>query len=41
MKISSSTYTTITGIVPKVIETAKGFLLNTQYYTKEKLVPVK
>ena len=40
MKIASSSYTTITDIAPKVIETAKGFLLNTQYYTKEKLVPV-
>lgn len=40
MKITSSSYTTITDITPKVIETAKGFLLNTQYYTKEKLVPV-
>ena len=40
MKITSSSNTTITGITPKVIETAHGFLLNTQYYTKEKLVPV-
>lgn len=40
MKITSSNYTTITGITPKVIETAHGFLLNTQYYEKEKLVPV-
>ena len=40
MKISNSTDTTITGLRPKVIETAKGFLLNTQYYTKEKLSPV-
>lgn len=40
MKISSAVDTTITGIRPKVIETAKGFLLNTQYYTKEKLSPV-
>lgn len=40
MKITSSTNTTITGIRPKVIETANGFLLNTQYYTKEKLAPI-
>lgn len=40
MKISSSADTTITGIRPKVIETAKGFLLNTQYYTKERVSPV-
>ena len=40
MKITDSIYTTITDIAPKVIETANGFLLNTQYYTKEKLVPV-
>lgn len=40
MKISSSTYTTITGITPKVIETSNGFMLNTQYYTKERLSPV-
>lgn len=40
MKISNSIDTTITGLRPKVIETAKGFLLNTQYYTKEKLSPV-
>ena len=40
MKISSATDTTITGIRPKVVETAKGFLLNTQYYTKEKLSPI-
>ena len=40
MKISSSTYTTITGIAPKVIETSNGFMLNTQYYTKERLSPV-
>ena len=40
MKITSSSYTTITDIAPKVIEMANGFLLNTQYYTKEKLVPV-
>ncbi len=40
MKITSSTDTTITDIRPKVIETANGFLLNTQYYTKEKLAPI-
>lgn len=40
MKITGSSYTTITDISPKVIETANGFLLNTHYYTKEKLVPV-
>ena len=40
MKISDSADTTITGLRPKVIETAKGFLLNTQYYTKERLSPV-
>lgn len=40
MKITSSSNTTITDIAPKVAETANGFLLNTQYYTKEKLVPV-
>lgn len=40
MKITGSSYTTITDIAPKVVETANGFLLNTQYYTKEKLVPV-
>ena len=40
MKITSSSNTTITDIAPKVIETGNGFLLNTQYYTKEKLVPV-
>lgn len=40
MKISSSTNTTITSVTPKVIETSKGVLLNTQYYTKEKLSPI-
>lgn len=40
MKITGSSNTTITSLRPKVIETAKGFLLNTQYYTKEKLVPI-
>lgn len=40
MKITGSSYTTITDIAPKVIETANGFLLNTHYYTKEKLSPV-
>lgn len=40
MKITDSSYTIITDLAPKVIETANGFLLNTQYYTKEKLVPV-
>lgn len=40
MKISSSTYTTITEITPKAIETSNGFMLNTQYYTKERLSPV-
>lgn len=40
MKITSSSNTTITSITPKVIEAAHGFLLNTQYYTKEKLIPI-
>ena len=40
MKISNPTNTTITDIAPKVVETANGFLLNTQYYTKENLAPV-
>jgi len=40
MKIINPANTTITDIAPKVIETTKGFLLNTQYYTKEKLSPV-
>lgn len=40
MKITGATNTIINGIRPKVIETANGFLLNTQYYTKEKLAPV-
>ena len=40
MKIFSSNGTTITGTVQKVIETGKGFLLNTQYYTKDVLAPV-
>ena len=40
MKISGVKNTTITDIAPKVIETAHGFLLNTQYYTKEKMAPV-
>jgi hypothetical protein len=40
MKITGVKNTTITDIAPKVIETAHGFLLNTQYYTKEKMSPV-
>lgn len=40
MKITNPSYTTITDIAPKVIETAYGFILNSQYYTKEKLAPV-
>ena len=40
MKITSASNTSITGATPKVIETANGFLINTQYYTKEKLSAV-
>ena len=40
MKVFKPNYTNIDGLRPKVIETAKGFLLNTQYYDKEALSPV-
>lgn len=40
MRITSAMNTAITGATPKIIETAKGFLINTQYYTKEKLSAV-
>lgn len=40
MKIFSSLNTTISGTQQKVIETGKGLLLNTQYYTKDILAPV-
>lgn len=40
MQVFNPNYTMIDGIRPRVIETAKGFLLNTQYYHKETLSPV-
>jgi hypothetical protein len=40
MQVFNPNYTIIDGIRPKVIETAKGFLLNTQYYDKAALSPV-
>lgn len=40
MKITSSSNTAITAATPKIIETANGFLINTQYYTKENLSAV-
>ena len=40
MKIVNPSSSTITGICPKVIETNYGMILNTQYYTKEKMAPV-
>ena len=40
MKVFNPNYTIIDGIRPKVIETAKGFLLNTQYYDKSVLSPI-
>ena len=40
MKITNSTNTAITGVSPKLVETGNGFLINTQYYTKERLSAV-
>ena len=40
MKITNSLNTTINTVAPKVIETGNGFLINTQYYTKERLSAV-
>lgn len=40
MRVFKSTNTIIDGARPKVIETAYGFLLNTQYYTKDTLSPI-
>jgi hypothetical protein len=40
MQVFSPNYTIIDGIRPKVIETAKGFLLNTQYYHKDFISPI-
>lgn len=40
MQVFKPNYTIIDGIRPKVIETAKGFLLNTQYYHKDCINPV-
>lgn len=40
MRITSSTNTAISGASPKVVETSNGFLINTQYYTKERLSAV-
>ena len=40
MRITSPNYTSITSATPKVVETGNGFLINTQYYTKEKLSAV-
>lgn len=40
MKITSSNYTAITSVTPKIVETGNGLLINTQYYTKEKLSAV-
>lgn len=40
MQVFSPNYTIIDGIRPRVIETAKGFLLNTQYYHKDYLSPI-
>lgn len=40
MKITSSNNTAIVGVTPKVVETGNGFLINSQYYTKEKLAVV-
>ena len=40
MRITSASNTAITAATPKLIETANGFLINTQYYTKERLSAV-
>ena len=40
MQVFSPNYTIIDNIRPKVIETAKGFLLNTQYYHKDFVSPI-
>ena len=40
MRITSPSNTTINGVTSKVVETGNGFLLNTQYYTKERLSAV-
>lgn len=40
MRITSTANTTITDSAPKVIESINGVVLNTQYYTKERLSPI-
>lgn len=40
MRITNASNTAITSATPKVVETANGFLINTQYYTKERLSAV-
>ena len=40
MKIFESNNTAISAECPKTIETGKGFLLNSQYYEKENIIPV-
>jgi hypothetical protein len=40
MQVFGPSYTIIDGIRPKVIETAKGLLLNTQYYHKDFISPI-
>ena len=40
MQVFGPNYTLIDGIRPKVIETAKGLVLNTQYYHKDFISPI-